>query len=83
MPPNCYSLTKHFYRKTTTREVIMVEQAYHQLQPNNILNTDINKTTYQTTITEKELYNSRLTKLSKIVIKTRLYKLKSVTQHVN
>ena len=50
----------------------MVEQAYHQLQPNNILNTDINKTTYQTTITEKELYNSRLTKLSKIVIKNKI-----------
>ena len=50
----------------------MVEQAYHQLQPNNILNTDNNKTTYQTTITEKELYNSRLTKLSKIVIKNEI-----------
>ena len=63
---------KNFYRQTTTRQVIMVEQAYHQLQPNNILNTDNNKTTYQTTITEKELYNSRLTKLSKIVIKNEI-----------
>ena len=45
--------------------------AYHQLQPNNILNTDNNNTTYHTIITEKELYKSRLAKLSKIVNATR------------
>ena len=50
----------------------MVEHAYHQLQPNNILSTDNNNTTYHTMITEKELYNSRLTKLSKIVIKNKI-----------
>ena len=46
--------------------------AYHQLQPNNILNTDNNNTTYHTIITEKELYKSRLAKLSKIVIKNKI-----------
>ena len=50
----------------------MVEHAYHQLQPNNILNTDNNNTTYHTIITEKELYKSRLAKLSKIVIKNKI-----------
>ena len=75
---------KHFYRKTTTRQVIMVEQAYHQLQPNNILNTDNNNTTYHIWITEKELYNSRLHLILKNCHqKLDWDKLKLVSQNVN
>ena len=58
--------------------------AYHQLQPNNILNTDNNNTTYHIWITEKELYNSRLHLILKNCHqKLDWDKLKLVSQNVN